>query len=224
MSNLFLRSGVQIPPLRMPPEEVQVLQRPEPTNVHRPPLLPRDEVKVPPEQLPTNVSPPGEIHAGPSALRMPAQPSAKEAGKKAIALAKQVLGDTFNNSIDPKQRRSVAAAVNELARRALDPKATEGQIAELLDLGQQLIVAGRDAGYLPGQNDFEYFVAAKAQPPNKPTKPPPELPANPQQPANSQQPANPQQPAIAPSQQPPPSTEKSAEAELPESLRLLFGL
>ncbi|MFN7641944.1 MAG: hypothetical protein ACK5PW_02465 [Burkholderiales bacterium] len=105
---------------------------------------------------------------------MPAQPSTKEAGKKAIALAKQVLGDTFNNSIDPKQRRSVAAAVNELARLALDPNANQDQMGALMDLGQQLIVAGRDAGYLlPTQKDFVDFVAAMAQPPDKPSMPPP---------------------------------------------------
>ena len=180
MSSPILRSGVQLPPLWLPPVNVQVLETPEPTIVHRPPGLPRDEVNVPPESLSTDGSPPGASDTPPSALRMPAQPSVKEAGKKAaIALAKQVLGDTFNNSIDPKQRRSVAAAVNELARRARDPSATQDQIRALLDLGQQLIVAGRDAGYLlPTQNDFVDFVAAMAQPPDKPSMPPLAQPAN----------------------------------------------
>ncbi|MFN7643809.1 MAG: hypothetical protein ACK5PW_12145 [Burkholderiales bacterium] len=114
---------------------------------------------------------------------MPAQPSTKEAGKKAIALAKQVLGDTFDNSIDPKQRRSVAAAVNELARLALDPNANQDQMGALMDLGQQLIVAGRDAKYLQdGHKDFSAFVAAMAQPPIMPSRAPSGLPA-----ADSQQ-------------------------------------
>ena len=174
MSSPILRSGVQLPPLWSHPDKVQVLETPEPTMVHRPPWLPRDEVKVPPESLSTDGSPPGASDTPPSAPRMPAQPSTKEAGKKAIALAKQVLGDTFNNSIDPKQRRSVAAAVNELARLALDPNANQDQMGALMDLGQQLIVAGRDAGYLlPTQKDFVDFVAAMAQPPDKPSMPPP---------------------------------------------------
>jgi hypothetical protein len=55
-------------------------------------------------------------------------------------------------------------------------------------------------------------VAAKAQPPIRPSMPPPELPANPQQPAH------------APSQPPPPSTEMSDGTGLPASLRAILGL
>ncbi|MCX7228365.1 MAG: hypothetical protein NTW15_05015 [Burkholderiales bacterium] len=182
MPEAILRWGVLVPP----PQDRTIVLKPPP----QPPTI----VLRPPPQPLTTVLIPGASDVTPSASRMLAKPSTKEAGKKAISLAKQVLGDTFNNSISPKARRSVAAAVNELARRALDPDTTDVQRGKLLELGQQLIVAGRDAKYLrPDQGDFAAFVAAMAQPPAKPSMPPPGLPAISQPPAD------------APSQQLPPS-------------------